>query len=846
MVAQRPSIEFATERRLFVTLSLAEKVRLLTGADAWSLRSCESIGLRPMVLSDGPVGVRGVRFSARDPSSSLPCPVALAATWDEELVRELAGALGHEARAKGVDVLLGPTINIIRTPLAGRGFECFSEDPVLTTRMAVGYVRGVQEAGVGAAAKHYVGNDSETARRTYDARIAEHVLREIYLPPFEACVAEADVAMVMAAYNSVNGATMTANPALIRDVLKIEWNFHGVVVSDWNATRATSASALAGLDLVMPGPGGPWGERLVAAVEAGEVTEAEIDDKLARLLRLAGRVGALTPPQEANTPFDDDDGRAPERLPRAAPSAARESFARLVGPDLLRRATARSFVLLRNAQSLLPLDPARLGSVAVIGPNAVRPQTQGGGSVRVLAVAGPTPARAIQAALGSGRVHVLEGCRPWTVVPVPPEGTLRDPVTGDVGVRFHVRAADGSTMYDERHPGNVVTWWDGLPKAVQKSGSAMVMRALYRATADGPHMIGAAGVGTLRIDVAGVRLAEASTLPPGELVEAMSRPPELRVPLNLRAGEEIEVRAECRRGVRADVPFVTMRLGIAPAPEEDGMLTEAVEAAAAADVAVVVIGSADGTESEGYDRSALALPGRQDELVSRVAAANPRTVVVVNSGMPVRMNWITEVAAAVQVWLPGQAGGEALADVLLGAAEPGGRLPLTMPRAETDAPVLQALPRGGELPYSEGLLVGYRGYDSTGREPLFCFGHGLGYTDWDYEAAYTPADTLAAGRDLELCVTVRNSGDRAGREIVQVYLDGPDDDPGRPPRALAAFAPVYAAAGASAEVDLRVPARAFARYDEAARRWAWPKESRTLRIGRSSRDLRLAISVAVE
>ena len=246
-----------------------------------------------MVLSDGPAGVRGVRLNAADPSSSLPCPVALGATWDEELVRELATALGREAGRKGVHVLLGPTVNIVRTPLAGRGFECFSEDPVLTARMAVSYVRGLQETGVGATAKHYVGNDSETERRTYDARIAEHVLRELYLVPFEACVTEADVAMVMAAYNSVNGATMTANAPLLRDVLKGEWGFAGVVVSDWHAARTTGASALAGLDLVMPGPDGPWGERLVGAVEAGEVPEAEVDDKLVRLLRIARRVGAL-------------------------------------------------------------------------------------------------------------------------------------------------------------------------------------------------------------------------------------------------------------------------------------------------------------------------------------------------------------------------------------------------------------------------------------------------------------------------------------------------------------------------------------------------------------------------
>ena len=256
------------EARLVARLTLEQKIRLLTGADSWKLYGESTVGLRPIVMSDGPAGVRGTRFDAANPSSSLPCPIALGATWDEQLVEELATALGREARAKGVDILLGPTVNIVRTPLSGRGFECFSEDPLLTSRIAVAYVHGVQKAGVAATAKHFVANDSETERRTYDARVTDRVLREVYLPPFEACVAEGGAYLVMAAYNSVNGATMTANSPLLQDLLKAEWGFTGLVVSDWSATTSTVPSALAGLDLVMPGPDGPWGERLVNAVHS--------------------------------------------------------------------------------------------------------------------------------------------------------------------------------------------------------------------------------------------------------------------------------------------------------------------------------------------------------------------------------------------------------------------------------------------------------------------------------------------------------------------------------------------------------------------------------------------------
>jgi beta-glucosidase len=335
-------------------------------------------------------------------------------------------------------------------------------------------------------------------------------------------------------------------------------------------------------------------------------------------------------------------------------------------------------------------------------------------------------------------------------------------------------------------------------------------------------------------------------LPPRDVVEALSRPPELRVPVRLQAGREVEVRVEHRPGAREPgYGFAALRLGIAPDVAEDDLLDQAALAAAGADVAIVVVGSADGTESEGYDRETLALPGRQDELVRRVAAANASTVVVVNSGMPVLMPWVDEVPAVVQTWFPGQAFGEALADCLLGAVEPGGRLPVSMPRAEADAPVLRARPEAGELGYVEGLLVGYRGYDRGGIEPMFCFGHGLGYTDWRYESLAAAAGPLAAGEDLPVVVTVRNAGGRPGLEVVQVYLEGPDDDPGRPLRALAAFAPAGAGPGELAEVRLTVPARSFARFDEGRHEWRWRPGTYTLRAGRSSRDLRLSTRVVL-
>jgi beta-glucosidase len=805
------------ESGLVAQLTLEQKVRLLTGADSWALHGESLVGLRPMILSDGPAGVRGLRFDPSNPSTSLPCPVALAATWDEQLIEEIATALGHEARSKGVDVLLAPTMNIIRTPLSGRGFECFSEDPLLTSRIAVAYVRGVQHAGVGATAKHYVANDSETERHSYVARISEGVLRELYLPPFEACVGEAGVFLVMAAYNAVNGPTMTANAILLHDVLKSDWGFTGVVVSDWSATTTTVPSALAGLDLVMPGPDGPWGDKLVAAVRGGAVPEAEIDDKVSRIFSLARRLGGFNGSMAAPVP-------------------------ELVDPGLLSRVTSRSFVLLTNPRGLMPLKKANVRSVALIGPNAIEPQTQGGGSVRVLPSVRVQLAESLRRGFRDATtVSVHQGCLTSATVPLPVDGMVRDPVSGKPGVRLEIRNPEGEIVYDSPIPSSVATWWDGLPLEVHVPGSQVAMRAVFRPDTDGPHVLGAAGAGRMRVTVNGTLLAEATSLFPGEVVEALGRPPELRVPISLEAGREVDVRLDYRPEKR----FVTMRLGIAPQREDEDLIEEAAQAAGDADIAVVVVGSAEGTESEGYDKDTMALPGRQDELVRRVAAANSNTIVVVNSGMPVLMPWAELVAAVIQVWFPGQAFGEALADTLLGVAEPSGRLPVTVPRHEVDSPVLSAHPDGGDLVYREGLLVGYRGYDRTATEPHFAFGHGLGYTDWTYDSLVTGAESIAPGEDLTCAVTVRNTGKRAGHEVVQVYLEAPDDDPRRPLRVLAGFGTVDVEAGAQTEVRLTLPARSFARFDEATREWSWRAGIYTLRAGRSSRDLRLSSEVVL-
>ncbi|WP_412516835.1 glycoside hydrolase family 3 C-terminal domain-containing protein [Actinomadura madurae] len=755
-------------RARLADLSLEEKVHLLTGDGFWTLRPLPKIGLRRIVMSDGPSGVRGTAWDERAPSLLFPNPSALAATWDPALAERVGRLNGAQARDKGVHVQLAPTVNLHRTPLGGRHFENYSEDPLLTARIGAAFVRGVQSAGVAATVKHFVGNDSETARRSYDARIGDDALDELYLRPFEEAV-RAGAWAVMAAYNGVNGASMTENRPLLTGVLKERWGFDGVVVSDWTAIRSTAPSANAGMDLEMPGlPRSPWRARLVAAVRDGEVAEALIDDKVLRVLRLAARVGAL-------------DG-FPEPPPVTTPPDAR---------DRLREVAVRAAVLLRNEDGALPLNSPR--RIAVLGPNAVRFSAQGGGSAHVEPARVVTPVEGLRRALGDGTELVVRaGVHSHTRLAPLPLGLTADPETGEPGVRLDFLDGDDVLLVSEHRMATRFVLLGGVPEGTAR----IVLRARVTPAADGVQTFAVTGTGEYELRVGEATTAVTLSLDGGDPVEGMLRPPEHRVEADLPAGVPVPVEL---RHSRAPSRFgASFGLGYhEPHPSEDEELAAAVAAARDADAAVVVVGTNDEVESEGFDRTSLALPGRQDELVSAVAAANPRTIVVVNAGAPVLMPWRDEVAAVLWAWLPGQEGGDAIADVLTGAAEPGGRLPTTLPASEDG--VLSPIPsEDGTLDYAEGTVIGYRHY--TPAQVAYPFGHGLGYTTWDYESLAFSGDVAE--------VTVRNTGSRAGREVVQLYALY-----GGAVR-LAGFAVAEAAAGASVTVaitpDERLPApRAF-------------------------------------
>jgi beta-glucosidase len=752
-------------------------------------------------------------------------PPAAPATWDEQLVEELGRLLAFESRRKGVDVLLAPTVNLHRTPYGGRHFECFSEDPLLTARIGVAYVRGVQDGGVGATVKHFVANDSETQRMTLDARVDERALRELYLAPFEAIVKEGGAWSVMAAYNGVNGHPMTESP-LLRDVLHGEWGFDGLVMSDWFAARSTEASAGAALDLVMPGPDGPWGDGLIAAVREGRVDEAAVDDKVVRLLRLAARVGALDGSAAGRAPAYDD-----EEIAAA-----------------LRRVAAAGFVLLRNEDSTLPLDRSAIGRVAVVGPNAAAARTLGGGSATVYPPYTVSPLEGLRAALGESvaidhAVGVLASSR----IPVAGAPWLWRPGGGGAGVEVRFLSADGSVLQTEHRPGCAFNWLGSFGDGLAIGEVARIeVHTILRATDAGAYEVAGSGVGRYQLSVGGETVFDGRLeLPPGaDIVEGLMIPPQAVHGVRLGAGEETAVMLAHEVGsFEAEIGDVgaTFQLNLRPPHgTDDEEIERAVALARAADVAVVVVGTTEEVESEGFDRTSLALPGRQDELVRRVAEANPATVVVVNAGAPVLLPWAGEVAAVLVAWFPGQECGNALADVLLGVSEPGGRLPTTWPGSEEGLPSTR--PVDGVLRYDEGLFIGYRAYDRDGRTPQHPFGHGLGYTTWSYDAIEAPAQA-APGDDLTVAVRVTNTGARRGREVVQLYASRADSRVERPVRWLAGFAPIEAEAGESVTANMTVPARAFEHWDAAAGSWTAEPGTFALAAGSSSADLPLSARV---
>ncbi|MEU8135751.1 glycoside hydrolase family 3 C-terminal domain-containing protein [Streptodolium elevatio] len=658
---------------LLAELTLEEKAALLDGSDFWRTQPIERLGIPAIMLSDGPHGLRKQDESgdhlgllASVPATCFPPAAGLASSWDTALLARVGEAIGRECRTEQVAVVLGPGVNMKRSPLCGRNFEYYSEDPALAGELGAAFTQGVQSQGVGVSVKHYAANNQETDRMTVSAEVDERTLREIYLPAFETVVAKADPWTVMSSYNRVNGTYVAEHRQLLTEILREDWGFRGLVVSDWGGVSRRAETVAAGLDLEMPSSGGVGTRIILDAVASGQLTEADVDLAVTRVLTLVDRA-----------------------LPALADPAGYDADAHHA---LAREAAAASAVLLKNDGGVLPLDPSAGGTVAVIGEFARTPRFQGAGSSQV------NPTR-VDSALDALRT-ALEG-------------------------RREVAFAAGYVIESE----------DADP----------------------------------------------------------------------------------------------------------GLVAEAVAAAAGADVAVLFLGLPPAYESEGYDRAHMDLPAQQVALLHAVADANPNLVVVLSNGSVVSLApWQDRAKAILESWLLGQAGGSAVADLLLGAVAPSGKLAETVPVRYEDNPTIGNFPGDfGRVQYGEGLLIGYRWYDAHRLPVAYPFGHGLSYTTFGYDNLQVAVRADGTEPQVDVTVTVTNTGDRAGTETVQLYVADPEASVFRPEQELRAFARVTLEPGESTPVTLTLGRRAFAFWHEAVNRWVVEGGVFGLRVGASSRDIRL-------
>ncbi len=825
---------------LVESMTIDERASLTAGASAWSTVAIDRVGIPEVFLSDGPAGARGPQIPGAGTqvrTLNIPCGAALGATWNPELLEELGTALGDQTRTKGCRVLLAPTVNLHRAPLAGRNFEAYSEDPLLTGKLAAAFIRGVQSQGVATTVKHFAGNEAEFERMTIDTVVDERTLRELYLVPFELAVREGGCLGVMTSYNRLNGVYNSENRRLLQTILRDEWGFDGFVVTDWFAGGTTAGAAEAGLDLEMPGPSRFYGRQLGQAVLEGTIDESLLDAAVHRLLSVYDRLGAL-----------DDAPTEPQAIDRPEHRT------------LARRAAAESMVLLKNDPILavLPLDPGAIKTLAVIGPNAERARIMGGGSAEVEPHYRITPLDALRARLGDSVTIIHEpGCDIDRTVPVmQSEFTIEmfvgSECSGDVAGRRNV--ANGRLLV-----------LPGVETDVPRGPMSYRATTTFTPSATGSYVLSLLQIGAARLIVDGRVVFDgiAEPTPRGDAYFGQARE-ELKATLDFEADRGAVIEIEFMSTQRGWMQGVQLGCqAVAP----DDLMDRAVAAAAGADAVIVIVGTNNDWETEGHDRTTMDLPGAQAELIERVCAANPTTVIVVNAGAPITTAWAEQAPAVLQAWFGGQEMSNALVDVLFGDTDPSGRLPTTFPSCIEQTPSFGNFPgEHGQIRYGEGVLMGYRWYEARHLVVPFAFGQGLSYTSFqiDEPTVSTAFDTTSATVNVALAVT--NTGSRRGAEVVQCYVGAVAPAVVRPPKELKAFQKIWLEPGETGTVTFALDARSFAYWNpgnaykgtlaptavghfgatpESTPCWQVDSGQYTVHIGRSSADIAHVVTLDV-
>jgi beta-glucosidase len=794
-------------------LTVEEQVSLLAGKDFWTTVPIERLGIPSIKVSDGPNGARGGgAFVGGISAAAFPVGIALAASWNLNLVGEIGSALADEARSKGARVLLAPTVNIHRSTLNGRNFECYSEDPFLTSEIAVAYISALQARGVAATIKHFIGNESEYQRDTISSDIDERPLREIYMPPFEAAVKRANTWAVMTSYNRLNGTYVSERADTVNGVLKREWGFDGLVMSDWSGTKSTAEAVNGGLDLEMPGPARWRGEKLLEAYRDGKVPADALREAALRVLRLIERVGAF-----------DEPAIPPERADDRPEVRA-----------LIRRAGAEGAVLLKN-DGVLPFHPEAGSTIAVIGPNAATAQIMGGGSAQINPHYRVTPLDALRDALPSG---VKVGYELGGV-----NRRIAALYEGEVEAEFFDGREFAGAALHKRVTGEGFFMFVGheTPGFSPMNFSAR-LRSTYRSIASGDYQLSLIASGPSRLFVNGKLTVDAWDFQAGHEYFGVANN-EVSATVRMDAGEAYELLVEHRSPESCNQHSLSvLRLGLSPIVGEEA-IARGVALARSAQIALLFVGRNGEWDGEGLDRTSIDLPGRQDELIARVAAVNKNTVVVLQTGSPVAMPWLDQVAAVVQAWYPGQEAGNSIADVLLGKADPGGRLPQTFPRRLEDDPAYINYPgEGGHVRYGEGLYVGYRYYEKKKIEPLFPFGFGLSYTRFRFGPLTLSAESIGAGETVEASIEVANVGEREGSAVVQFYIADDEASVSRPGKELKRFVKARLKVGEKRTITMSFDMRCLAFFDVATRSWKAEPGRFIVMAGSSSTDIQAQAS----
>jgi beta-glucosidase len=811
-IAQTKPTPAEVEKRVDAILSkmtLEEKIDYISGTRDFYVRAMPNLNVPELKMSDGPIGVRNY-----GPSTTYAAGIGLAATWNPELAQQVGAGIGRDARARGVHFMLGPGVNIYRAPMNGRNFEYFGEDPYLASRIAVGYIEGMQAQGVSATIKHYMGNNSEYDRHNTNSIIEERAMREIYLPVFEAAVKEAHVGSVMDSYNLINGQHATQNDFLNNQILKKDWGFQGIAMSDWDATYDGVAAANGGLDLEMPSGKFMNRETLLPAVKSGKVSQAVIDDKVRRILRVAVEFGWLDRDQTELSISTYNGQNA-----QVALAAAREAM-----------------VLLKNEGGVFPLDKTKIKSIAVIGPDAYPGVPVGGGSAQVAPYATVSYLEGISSYLGPQvAVYYRQGVPRIQEIVENTDYIRKAGEWGGVKAEYFANAN-----------------WSGKPAVTRPEEHIELDPRGHFTITSGP--MSARWTGTIQPAKAGeynlyvARFGEQSTYKltlDGKQILQTSKAAIDQQTVKFEAGKPHTIVLEFVKNDYWD------GVGFGMIKADEFVDPEAKLIAAKADATIVLAGFDPTTESEGSDRT-FSLPFGQDELIQAVAAANKKTAVVITSGGGVDMTkWIDQVPVIIEAWYPGQEGGTALAQLAFGDYSPSGKLPASFERRwEDDSsyksyyPNVASDPKG--VKYTEGVFVGYRHFDKDGVKPLFPFGYGLSYTTFKYSnLSVTPA-AFKQGQDVTVSFDVTNTGSREGAEIGEVYVGDKHASVPRPVKELKGFSKVDLKPGETKRVTVALNPRAFQYWDEKGKKWKADAGEFDVLVGPSSADVALTGKATLE